>query len=135
MILNDSWMSLEFILIDSWISLSPDSDWFLWILNDSWWFSPILNDSHWFSIILANSQWFWNKCGIDSHWFSNKSNTWFSLILADSQWFSNKCGIDSSHHDLYMVGKRRLSALKWYLVCENWLRIEVTGAIWNCLQL
>ena len=31
-------------------------------------------------------------------------------------------------HKLYMVRKRRFSALKWYLVCENWLRIEDTGA-------
>ena len=28
-----------------------------------------------------------------------------------------------------MVRKRRFSALKWYIVCENWLRIEATGAI------
>ena len=32
-------------------------------------------------------------------------------------------------HKLYMVGKRRFSALKCILVCENWLRIEATGAI------
>ena len=33
-----------------------------------------------------------------------------------------------NHHDLYMVGKRRFSALKWYLVCGNRLRIEAVGA-------
>ena len=27
-----------------------------------------------------------------------------------------------------MVGKRRFSALKWHLVCENQLRIEAVGA-------
>ena len=32
-------------------------------------------------------------------------------------------------HKLYMVGKRRFSALKCILVCENWLKIEATGAI------
>ena len=32
-------------------------------------------------------------------------------------------------HKLYMVGKRRFSALKCILVCENRLRIEATGAI------
>ena len=42
MILYDSWISLELILIDSQISLNPDSHWFLMILNDSWWFSVIL---------------------------------------------------------------------------------------------
>ena len=36
-----------------------------------------------------------------------------------------------NHHDLYMVGKRRFSALKWYLVYENWLRIEAMGAKTN----
>ena len=30
-----------------------------------------------------------------------------------------------------MVRKRRFSALKCILVCENWLRIEATGAIWK----
>ena len=33
--------------------------------------------------------------------------------------------------DLYMVGKRRFSASKWYLVCKNQLRIEATGAVWK----
>ena len=33
------------------------------------------------------------------------------------------------HTMSYMVGKRRLQAFKWYIVCENWLRIEATGAI------
>ena len=33
------------------------------------------------------------------------------------------------HTYYYMVGKRRFSALKWYLVCGNWLRIEATGVI------
>ena len=28
-------------------------------------------------------------------------------------------------HKLYMVEKRKFAALKWYLVCENRLRIEV----------
>ena len=35
--------------------------------------------------------------------------------------------IMANHHDLYMVGKRRFSALKWHLVCENQLRIEAVG--------
>ena len=49
MILTNSQISLELILIDSWISLNPDSHWFL----------PILSDSCQFS----------NKSGIDSGWF------------------------------------------------------------------
>ena len=36
--------------------------------------------------------------------------------------------IIANHNDLYMVGKGRFSALKWYLVCENRLRIEAVGA-------
>ena len=36
--------------------------------------------------------------------------------------------IIANHHDLYMAGKRRFSALKWHLVSENWLRIEAVGA-------
>ena len=32
------------------------------------------------------------------------------------------------NYDLYIVGKRRFSALKWHLVCENQLRIEAVGA-------
>ena len=41
-----------------------------------------------------------------------------------------------NHHDLYMVGKKRFSALKWHLVCEDWLRIEATGAnLMFCLSL
>ena len=31
-------------------------------------------------------------------------------------------------HKLYMVGKRRFSALKWILACQNQLRIKATGA-------
>ena len=34
-------------------------------------------------------------------------------------------------HKLYMVGKRRFSALKCILVCQNLLIIEATGAIWK----
>ena len=89
MILNDSQISLELILIDSWISLKTDSHWFSPILD---WFPPILIDSHQFSVILTDSWWFLNKSGIDSHWFSNKSKDWFSwwfsLILTISWWFS-----------------------------------------------
>ena len=33
----------------------------------------------------------------------------------------------ANHHDLYMNGKRKFSALKWYLICENQLRIEAVG--------
>ena len=32
-------------------------------------------------------------------------------------------------HKLYMVRKGRFAALKCILVCQNWLRIEATGAI------
>ena len=51
MILTDSGISLELILIDSQTSLNPDSHWFLMILTDSWWFSLILDDS-WISLEL-----------------------------------------------------------------------------------
>ena len=77
-IFDESQISLELILLDSWLSLNPHSHWFL----------PIFNDSQWFSMILTDSWWFLNKSGIDSHWFSNKSKPWFSLFLTDSQWFS-----------------------------------------------
>ena len=33
-----------------------------------------------------------------------------------------------ANHNFYMVGKRRFSALKWHLVCENRIRIEAVGA-------
>ena len=33
------------------------------------------------------------------------------------------------HHKLYMAGKRIFGALKWYLICENRILIEATGAI------
>ena len=73
-------ISLELILVDSWISLNPDSHWFLPILHDSQWFLPILNDS-WISLqlILIDSQISLNP---DSHWFLNDSK------LPDSHWFS-----------------------------------------------
>ena len=84
---DDSQISLELILVDSQISLNPDSHWFSLILNDSWWFSPILDDS-WISLelIFIDSQISLNP---DSHWFSMILTNfwWFSLILNDSHWF------------------------------------------------
>ena len=32
-------------------------------------------------------------------------------------------------YKLYMVKKRRFSALKWILICQNQLRIEAAGVI------
>ena len=53
MIRDDSRVSLELILIDSQISLNPDSHWFLLILNDSHQFSMILRIS--LELILIDS--------------------------------------------------------------------------------
>ena len=35
----------------------------------------------------------------------------------------------ANHHDLWIVGKRIFSALRWYFVRENRLIIEVTAAV------
>ena len=58
------------------------------------------------------------------------------LKLSDSQLIrkhanrENQCeSCKSLCESSYIVGKRRFSASKWYLVCENQLGIEATGAI------
>ena len=116
LILGDSRISLKLILIDSWMSQKL-------ILIDSWQFS----------LILVDSQWFLNKFETDSHWFL--------VILNDSCQFYNLWWFTWGYmlicinlHNLHMqiimimVWKRRFSALKWYLVCENRLRIGAVGA-------
>ena len=113
MILTNSQWILNNSGIDSWISLNPDSHWFLMILADSWWFSNKSGiDSHWFlkkskpwfSLILTDSRF---SPILDDSWISlelilidsqirlNPDSHQFSMILADSQWFSNNSGIDS----------------------------------------
>ena len=79
-ILADSQISLELILVHSWISLNL-------ILIDSQWFSPILDDSCWFLNKSGIDSWISLK--IDSHWFSMilTDSHQFSVILADYQWF------------------------------------------------
>ena len=84
-ILDDSQISLELIVIDSKISLNPDSQWFLLILDNS-------------EISLE----------LISHWFSNKSKTWFlidscqfSMILTNSWWFS--VNLDDSQISLELI--------------------------------
>ena len=50
---------------------------------------------------------------------------WFAMICMCKSYESMRISMNPyANHDLYMVGKRRFSALKWYLVCENQLRIE-----------
>ena len=54
---------------------------------------------------------------------------WFAMICMCKSYESMRISMNPyANHDLYMVGKRRFSALKWYLVCENQLRIEAVGA-------
>ena len=55
-------------------------------------------------------------------------SAWFALICKHAS-HANQVNPCVNHHGSYIVGKRRFSALKWYLVCENQLRIEAVGAI------